>query len=150
MKRFYDDSKLEGFGGWLALLQVRMFLGLALSLVMPAHLLLEMLAALSLAWCLALLYCRCTDLRGAYVVAAVFGLAASATALHASIAYVIVPAALDAVIIPALFCSRRLRNTLFRRWGNRSANVYASDGQREREQSICGFDGHFTAKRCVR
>ncbi len=142
MKRFYDESKLEGFGGWLALLQVRMMMGLALLLVMPANLLLEMIAALSLTWCLALFYRRCMDFRAAYIVTAVLGLAAALTALHASIAYAIVPAVLDAAIIPALFRSQRVRNTLFRRWG------HCAEGQRQ--HAVCGFDGNFIARRCVR
>ena len=117
-------------------------MGLALLLVMPAHLLLEMLAALALAWCLALFYRRCIDLRAAYTVAAVIGLAAAATALHASIAYAVVLAALDAAIIPALFRSCRIRNTLFRRWGHCAEN--------QRDHIVCGFDEHFIARRCVR
>jgi hypothetical protein len=150
MKRVYEESKLEGFGGWLALLQVRMVLGLALLLVMPAHLLLAMPAALALAWCLALLYRRCAAFCAAYVVAAALGLAAAATALHAGIAYILVLAALEAAIIPALFRSRRLKNTLFRRWGSCTENLRGEHGWFNREQNLFGFDEHFIAKRSVR
>jgi hypothetical protein len=143
MKQIFIESKLDGIGGWLALLQVRMCAGLLALLFMPIHPVLAVLLGGALTLCLLLFYRRRMAFRGAYVVVAALGIAAGLTLLPSGVTVLAVLAALEAVIIPALFLSRRVRITFL-------ANQQQDNNWQSRAPLRCCYDVHLITNRVSR
>ncbi len=105
--------RLEGFGGWLILFQARMAACIVFLLAVRSDAMLIILFVLSAALCLLMFYMRCMAFRAVYIAAAVLALAISITALPENALCLMVSAAAEAAIIPALFASRRVKNTFY-------------------------------------
>ena len=111
MKKFNDAPKVVGVGGWLALFQMRMVMGFIPLLVLGAGPVLAVLFVTVLALCMTLFYLRHLGFRSAYIVAATLGIVISVAALPIGLPYLIAQLVLDVVMIPALYRSKRVKDT---------------------------------------
>ncbi len=145
MKKLNEPIEKQGIGGWLALFQVRMALGFVPILVLPAGPALTVIFFAAMALCLALFYLRRMAFRAAYIFAAVLGIIVCIAALPDGLSYLIVQLVLEAVIIPALYRSRRVKETFVR---CRTAHEPDQGHFAVRHRSC--YDVYFTTYRCAR
>lgn len=146
MKQLYYDSKLDGFGGWLALLQVRLYIGFIALFFIPINAVLALLLGGALVLCLLLFYQYRMAFRGAYIAVSVLSIAAGITMLPVSVVYLIVQCVLEAAIILALFMSRRVKNTFLRK----HERADAVDGWNGQTQRRCCYDVHYVTNRITK
>lgn len=144
MKRLFS-TELEGIGGWLAFFQARMYAGFIPLLVLHTGPALTVLFAAAAVLCIALFYLRRMAFRGAYIVMAALGIVVCVVALPAGLPYMIAQLVLDAAIIPALFQSRRVRETFVR--CRQAADVYEGHFVRRDRNS---YDVYLATYRCAR
>ncbi len=108
-------AALRGFGGWLILFQLRIYLGILLSiyiLIAYRHDILFLIAFIitlvPIAVCMVLFYRKKLLFRTVYIVRAALGLAC---ACMISIPYFLGTVAGEGIIVYALFSSNRINNT---------------------------------------
>ena len=147
MERYRNAPYLHGIGGWLTLFPIRLAAGVACLPLLSAHTVLAILYILVLGCCTALYCLRCRGFRTAYIVVAVLGLALAVAALPDSAIYLIAQVVVEAVLIPALYLSRRVKNTFYRCTREDGA---VADGWSGREPDRSVYDVHFTTYRWTR
>lgn len=145
MKWFENSNEIEGIGGWLALFQVRMYMGLVALLVLGASPALVVLFVAVSALCMTLFYLRRMAFRAVYVVAAVLSIVVAIAALPVGWTYLIVQLVLEAMVIPALYRSKRVKNTFIQR-----RYAFEACGRRYDGYDRNCYDIHLATYRCAR
>ncbi len=112
MKR-YNHMSGHRIRGWLMVIPIRLAAGLACLPLLAGSTLLAILYVLALGCCAALFCLRCRGFRAMYVGVAALGLLLGILALPDSMVYLIVQAAVEIALIPALYLSKRVKDTFF-------------------------------------
>lgn len=146
LKRYKTESSLHHIG-WLALVPIRLAAGIACLLILNANVALTMMYILMAGVCTALLILRCRGVRIAYIGAAALGLALCAAKLPDSVIYLVAQVTVEAALVPALYRSRRIKDTFS---GCARRVAVAVDGWRSRERDCSCYDVHFTTCRWTR
>jgi hypothetical protein len=136
-------SRLEGIGGWLILFQARMVVCIAPLLILPVDAMLSILFILTVVLCMLLFYMRCLAFRAVSIVAAALAIAVSIAALPVGAVCLAVQLALEAAVIPALFKSRRVKNTFFK-----CGRVVEEGRERSAEYRHC-CNANLAKRRCA-
>jgi hypothetical protein len=114
MKKNIFPQKPEGIGGWLILFQVRIFVGAGILFAVEINVLLAAALVIMMILCLTLFYKRCIEFRIIYIISALAALAMCVAKLPENAVLFAVQTAAEAVVITALFLSKRVKLTFFR------------------------------------
>ncbi len=144
------DTKVTAYRrlGWLMVIPIRLAAGIAcLPMLLTGSTILAILYVLALGCCAELFCLRCRGFRTMYAVTAALGLTLSIMALPDSTVYLIAQAAVEVAFIPALYLSKRVKDTFF---DCSREGAYAVDGWKGREREFNSYDVYMTTYRSTK